>query len=675
MALATCLVTVPGSRHITIVLTNFSEGSIRLPGRTRVGRLVSAERYQTVANIVADEATSPATLLSPSSNSFQGTLPPGVKLEDPNRTNMTEAQLERLQALIIENSDRFASDNTRHGQANIEPIRIPTTIQFPSKRPYYRRYTREDHMEIERQVQKMLQLGTIRPSKSPWASPVKLVDKKNGEKRFCVDFTHLNAVTIFDTYPLKRIDELLETVEGATIFSVFDLMAGYHQFPITEKDRFKTAFWTRNGLYEYNALPMGLTNAPSAFQRVIDQVLTGLTWRFALVYLDDILVFSRTFDDHLDHLHQVFRRLREANLFVRGDKCRFALRKIGYLGHIITDTGITVDEKKVNPLRLIKELKSVLEVLAFLGMTGYYRRFIKNYATISEPLVQLTRKDVPFHWGGEQQRALDKLVEALSTFPVLCAPDFSKPFILETDASGLAVGAVLMQERDGVRVVIAYFSRLLNAHERRYGITELECLAVVESIEHFRPYLEGAEFVVITDHQALTWLFSRREASGRLGRWIMKLQQYKFSVKYRPGTLNAAADGLTRGAIVRFQQEALAAENNPPGENDNVEDRGVELQLAHKIASFLLKLNPEQQEAWLSNLPQMFNMDQLSPWNFLQAQQDDLSLAKFFRMARLGVRENVPYNNFFINSDGVLYPENLSGCRISEFGRRSHSGS
>ena len=379
------------------------------------------------------------------------------------------------------------------------------------------------------QVQQMLSSKVIRPSNSPWASPVVMVRKKDGSLRFCVDFRQLNAATIKDTHPLPRIDDLLDALRGAKWFSTLDLKSGYWQVPISEQDKEKTAFRTSSGqLFEFNQVPFGLCNAPATFSRLMDRVLAGLHWETCLFYLDDIIVLSSTWEEHLARLREVFERLRHAKLKLGAAKCTFAAKEVSYLGHRVTEEGLLPDPSLLAAIRDIPPPKTATEVCSFLGLAGYYRRYVKGFAAIAASLHALTRKDAVFHWSEDCQNAFDQLKTRLTTSPITAFPDFSQEFRLYTDASTAGLGAILAQVREGKELIICCASRALNKAEKSYPATKLECLAIVWAVAKFRPYLMAMPFEVFTDHYALQWLKTMRTGSALLHRWSAALEEYDY---------------------------------------------------------------------------------------------------------------------------------------------------
>ena len=390
----------------------------------------------------------------------------------------------------------------------------------------------------------MLDQGVVRPSTSPWSSPIVMVQKKDGSWRFCVDYRKVNAVTRQDAYPLPRIDA---SWTGSAYFTTLDLASGYWQVELDNEAKEKSAFSTPSGHFEFNVMPFGLTNAPATFQRLMECVLAGLTPSECLVYLDDIIVFSTSFAEHLSRLQAVFRRLQHAGLKLKPNKCYFATKEVRYLGHIVTAEGVKPNPAKTKAVSTYPVPQDVHELRQFLGLANYYRRFVKDYSRIAEPLHQLTRKTSKgFQWTPSCQEAFEELKDRLTTPPILGYTDFSQEFILHTDASATALGAVLCQAQNGQERVISYWSRQLSKPERNYSTIEREALAAVAAIKEFYPYLYGFSFTLVTDHNPLTALKSLKDVGGRLARWMMFLQQFQLKIEYKPGKDHSDADALSR---------------------------------------------------------------------------------------------------------------------------------
>ena len=419
-------------------------------------------------------------------------------------------------------------------------------------------------------IDAMLKADVIRPSQSEWAAPVILVPKKDGTIRFCVDFRALNAVTKKDVYPLPRIDDVIDALAHAKVFSTLDLASGYWQIPVAQDDISKTAFVTRRGLYEFTRMPFGLCNAPSTFQRAMDVMLSGLTWEFCLVYIDDIIVYSANFEQHLKHLGQVFDRVRAAGYHLRRDKCHFFCSRVLYLGHLIGADGVGPDPSKIAALKKLQGPRDAHEIRQFLGLTGYYRRFVKDYAKTAKPLNDLLRIDRKFKWTSDCQDAFERLRFALITAPILVLPDMEQPFALQTDASDVGVGAVLTQrDSKGDEHVVAYYSRTLGDAETRYSTFEKEALAALLALKHFRVYLLSKPFVLETDNRALTFILNLKEPPGRIARWIVQFQEYNFTIKHRPGLQNGNADTLSRPYVISSNMTSGSAEDFQAGESND----------------------------------------------------------------------------------------------------------
>ena len=363
--------------------------------------------------------------------------------------------------------------------------------------------------EVEQQLQDMLKQGIIQESSSPWMAPAVFVPKKSGEIRLCIDYRELNKKTTKDAYPLPLPDEVQDQLAGSTTFSTLDLQCGYWQMPVSPDDRAKTAFCPGPGmgLFEFTRMPFGLTGAPISFQRLMDKLFRDLP--YVTTYIDDVLVHSSSEELHMQHLREVFRRLQAAGLTLRGRKCHIGRTEVPYLGHVFSATGMAPDQEKIRAIREWPVPNSVMEVRRFLGLASYYRRYICQFSYIAAPLHSLTQKHVEFVWTPNCQTAFTTLKEKLMQAPILVYPRFDSdapPFILQTDASSVGVGAVL--EQDGK--VVGYASRALTKAECQYSVIQRECLAAVYGMKQFRHYLLGRRFKLVTDHAPLQWLSAQR---------------------------------------------------------------------------------------------------------------------------------------------------------------------
>nr|KYP44182.1 Retrovirus-related Pol polyprotein from transposon 297 family [Cajanus cajan] len=400
-------------------------------------------------------------------------------------------------------------------------------------------------VELKGQLEDLLKKQLVRSSVSSWGAPVLLVRKKDGGSRLCVDYRQLNKLTIKNKYPLPRIDDLMDQLRGASVFSKIDLRSGYHQIRVKEGDILKTAFRTRYGHYEYVVMPFGVTNAPAVFMDYMNKIFRPFLDKFVVVFIDDILIYSRTREEHGEHLRTVLEILKAKQLYAKLSKCEFWLDEVKFLGHVISAEGIVVDPAKVESVLQWERPRTVTDIRSFMGLAGYYRRFIEGFSKIVVPLTQLTRKEQPFIWIDACERSFEELKRRLTTSPVLVLPDSNEPFYVYCDASHQGLGCVLMQNRR----VVAYASRQLKNHERNYPIHDLELASVVFALKIWRHYLYGARFNVFSDHKSLKYLFDQKELNMRQRRWMEFLKDYDFQWMYHPGRANVVADALSRKSI------------------------------------------------------------------------------------------------------------------------------
>jgi len=460
-----------------------------------------------------------------------------------------------LTQLSVENEDRHIEMSVVREFPDVFPDEVPglppsREIEFSidlvrgagpvSIAPY--RMDPAELAELKKQIEELLEKQFIRPSVSPWGAPVLLVKKKDGSSRLCVDYRQLNKLTIKNKYPLPRIDDLMDQLHGAAVFSKIDLRSGYHQIRVKSDDVQKIAFRSRYGHYEYVVMPFGVTNAPALFMDYMNRIFRPFLDKFVVVFIDDILIYSRTHEEHAEHLRTVLSILREKQLYAKLSKCEFWMTTVQFLGHVISAQGISVDPSKVEAVLKWERPKSATEIRSFVGLAGYYRRFIEGFSKIVAPLTQLTRKDQPFAWTDRCEGSFQELKQKLTSAPVLVIPDTSRPFEVYCDASHQGLGCVLMQERK----VVAYASRQLKSHEKNYPTHDLELATVVFALKIWKHYLYGAQFQVFSDHKSLKYLFDQKELNMRQRRWMEFLKDFDFELLYHPRKLNVVADALSR---------------------------------------------------------------------------------------------------------------------------------
>ncbi|GJU26480.1 reverse transcriptase domain-containing protein [Tanacetum coccineum] len=396
--------------------------------------------------------------------------------------------------------------------------------------------------ELAKQLQELTNKGFIRPSSSPWGAPVLFVKKKDGSFRMCIDYRELNKLTVKNRYPLPRIDDLFDQLQGSSIYSKIDLRSGYHQLRVREEDIPKTAFRTRYGHYEFQVMSFGLTNAPAVFMDLMNRVCKPYLDKFVIVFIDDILIYSKSKKEHEEHLRQILKLLKKEELYAKFSKCEFWISRVQFLGHVIDCRGIHVDPAKIESIKDWASPKTPTEIRQFLGLAGYYRRFIEGFSKIAKSMTKLTQKGVKFDWGDKQEAAFQLLKQKLCSAPILALPEGSEDFIAYCDASKKGLGAVLMQREK----VISYASRQLKIHEKNYTTHDLELGAVVFALKIWRHYLYGTKCTVFTDHKSLQHILDQKELNMRQRRWLELLSDYDCEIRYHPGKANVVADALSR---------------------------------------------------------------------------------------------------------------------------------
>ncbi|XP_028556143.1 uncharacterized protein LOC114581024 [Dendrobium catenatum] len=470
-------------------------------------------------------------------------------IQEQNRNSQTSTIPEIVKNLL----QQFADIAPTELPSGLPPMRaIQHQIDFlPGANlpnlPHYRMSPNE-HLALQQIVDEMLEKQLIQPSLSPCAVPALLVPKKDGSWRMCMDNRSINKITVKFRFPMPRLEDMLDKLTGAQVFSKLDLRSGYHQIRVRPGDEWKTAFKTRQGLYEWKVMPFGLCNAPATFMRLMNEVLRPVLNRCCVVYFDDILVFSSTLEDHIQHLTTIFGILRENQLFLNLTKCDFASPQVAFLGFIISATGINVDPKKVAAIVDWPTPRTLFEIRSFHGLANFYRRFIKGFSIVMAPITDVL-KQPQFSWSTAQQESFEAIKSALSTAPVLSLPDFEKPFMVDTDASTVGVGAVLSQNGKPVE----YFSEKLSPSRQRWTVYEQELYAVIRALKQWEHYLLHQDFVLCSDHKALQYINSQRNINRMHARWIIFLQKFTFVLKHRSGAENRVADALSRRIAILTQ--------------------------------------------------------------------------------------------------------------------------
>jgi hypothetical protein len=432
----------------------------------------------------------------------------------------------------------------------------------PHKSPY--RLSAAELDELRRQIDALLDQGWIRPSSSPYGAPILFIPKKDGKWRMCIDYRALNKITVKNRYPLPKVDELMDRLHGAKYFTKIDLSSGYHQIRVRESDVHKTAFVSRYGSFEYLVMPFGLCNAPATFQRVMNTILREGLDRFVLVFLDDILIYSKTRDEHIQHIREVLERLRSEKLFGKLKKCDFFRTEVEYLGFDVGAEGIKPSLSKVQAILDWPTPENVTDVRSFLGLCSFYRKFIRWFSELAAPMTDLTKKDRKFVWDDEADKSFNRLKTAMVTAPVLQLPDFDREFVVTTDASEVSVGGILQQNFGSGLQPVCYESRKLNPAETRYSAYERELLGITWAVGKWRHYLASRHFLIQTDHDSLKNLPNQPAVNRRVWKWVQVLQGYDCDIVHIPGKDNPA-DFLTRRSIkemrsmvdVRAEEESL----------------------------------------------------------------------------------------------------------------------
>lgn len=466
-----------------------------------------------------------------------------LKNLDSKLSHLEESQRQDLQKLLEKYSDLFPDVPSRTNQIYHD---VDVGDAAPVKQHPYRLNPKKQQY-LKEEVKYLLENDFIEPSSSSWSSPCILVPKPDGSYRMCTDYRKVNSVTKTDTFPIPRMDDCIDKLGKAKYVTKFDLLKGFWQVPLTDRAKEISAFVTPEGLYQYKVMPFGMKNSPATFQRLINKVIANL--EDCEAYIDDVIIYSETWEKHLETIREFFRKLSEAKLTINLSKTEFGQAQVTYLGHVVGRGQVQPVNAKVEAIIKFPRPENKKQLMRFLGMAGYYRRFCSNFATVTEPLTKLLSKKEKFNWSDQCEKAFEELKAMLQSAPVLTAPDFSSPFKLAVDASDVAAGAVLLQEDDeGVEHPVCYFSKKFNKSQRNYSTIEKECLALLLALQHFEVYVSSSSLpvVVYSDHNPLVFLHKLKSKNQRLLRWSLMLQEYVLDIRHIKGKDNVIADCLSR---------------------------------------------------------------------------------------------------------------------------------
>ena len=530
--------------------------------------------------------------------------------------NLSSEGKKKLAELLTKHQSAFASGPDDLGRTHLVQHEIRTPPDLRPLRQPARRFPFWKQTEAKEIVDDLLKRDLIEPSASPWAAPVVMVKKKDNTTHLCVDYRRLNSHTIQDAYPLPRIDDSLDALGGSKWFCTLDLASGYWQVGMSKSAQEKSAFITSGGLYSWKVMPFGLSTAPGTFERLMETVLSGLQWETCLIYLDDVIIFGKTEQQTLDRLDAILSRIGQAGMKLKPSKCRLFQKRVHYLGHVVTEEGVMTDPEKIETVREWPVPTTQTEVRSFLGTASYYRRFVQNFGTIARPLHRLTEKNRPFLWTTECQVAFETLRKKLVEAPILAYPSSEEDFILDTDASATGIGAVLSQVQDGVERPIAYASRGLSKSERNYSVTKRELLAVVFYCKYFRHYLIGRKFKLRTDHAALRWLQTFKDATGMWARWQNTLAEFNKEIVHRAGRSHGNADGLSRRPNEQPERGRSSDSGDP-------EIKSTESESPEEVEENITCLRPEENHrvAAVTIQPLWTNAE----WRELQKEDPDIA--------------------------------------------------
>lgn len=593
-------------------------------------------------HIVADIRNRKWDFASKKNNIFCSSLE-GITSED----NLKPEERRKLQQLV---ENHFKTEPTTLGRTDRVKHVIDTGEAAPIKQRYYNVSPARQKL-INEELDRMLELGVVESSQSAWSSPIMLLDKPDGSKRFVVDFRAVNKVSKKDAYPLPQVTTILDRLRDARYLSSLDIKSAYWQIELEENSKERTAFAIPGrGLYQFVTMPFGLCGAPATWQRFVDTVLGADLEPNVFVYLDDIIIVTSSLERHLEVLAEIFKRIRAAKLTLNKEKCKFCRPELRYLGYVVSANGLRVDPEKIKAIVEIPVPRNQKEVRQFTGMASWYRRFIPNFATRLHPLTSLLRRKSKFEWTSEAEQSFHDIKSCLVTAPILSCPDFAKTFTVSCDASGVGIGAVLSQQYDQGEGVVAYASRTLTKQEQKFSATQRECLAVIWAVEKFRPYVEGTKFTVVTDHYSLLWLNTLKDPTGRLGRWALRLQAYDFNLVHRKGQENVVPDLLSRST-----PPARDCQSQPSEENQETSSE-TPLQCS------LIDFPQDIKDKWYNGMLERVTKD---PQHYIQWRVEDGKLWK-----------NIPNPDTLREEDSwkMVVPKDLRSTTLAEYHDKPTAG-
>ena len=605
-------------RDLNVV--NCSEESVTIYPNTTIGTCISVSENEPTQMQSRNAETSHTNMEQPACQELPEYL---NDLFLRSSVNLDENEKNQFKSLLIKYQSVFAKSSDDLGFSDKVEHHIDTQGAKPIKDPVRRLPLAKQEIERE-EVRKMLQKGVIEPSVSPWSSNIVLVTKKDGSTRFCVDYRKLNAVTKKDSYPLPSVSQCLDALAGSVYFSCMDINQGYWQIGVAPEDREKTAFATSMGLYQFIKMPFGLVAAASDFCRLMGDIFRDIQWVECLLYMDDIIVPAKTFEESLVRLEHVFQRLLSSNLKLKPSKCTFLQKSVKFLGHEVSERGVDTDKDKIKAVQEWPVPRTVKQVRSFVGLAAYYKRFIASFGEICKPLYQLCEKNRKFVWTPDCQHAFETLKEKLTSAPILAYPTIGQEFILDTDASQYTVGAVLSQECDGKERVIAYMSKTMNKHELQYCTTRKELLAVVTALKHFNCYILGQKVKLRTDNSAVSWIRNLKNPTGQVFRWLQYIETYDISVSHRPGKSHGNSDALSRIPCKVCQKQEQnsakhAEEHNP---DLHTEDIGSDSKPTVEISRAVTR-GQQQKEATAQLKSNQFLLENWEPSNVRERQLTD----------------------------------------------------